>query len=213
MDYITILICFFELDNFFVTYRRRQMTDTIIIGGGQTGRGFIGRLLFESGIPFTILDKNSELIDALNRKGNYRVRFFSERAPMTVTDFEAYETDSPQALEAVKNAKNIFISVGTENLETASRYLLEHHANPKNVILCENAAEQSRVVRDVLKKGMDYTAIHFVETAVFCKSLDAGDGSFDIFSEGNHKLIYDVKNARGSFFRTPFLCRKIIFRC
>ena len=180
------------------------MIDTVILGGGQTGRGFIGRLLFESGIPFVIIDKNRALIDALNRKSSYTIRFFSAKSSVIVNGFEAFHTSSVNASEAIQNAKNIFISVGAENLETAARYLFENRACPQNIILCENAINPSMILRENFKNASNYPKINFVETAIFCTTMNMQNDSVDICSEEYHKLPYDKKSATGCLFKTPF---------
>ncbi len=180
------------------------MVETVILGGGQTGRGFIGRLLCESGIPFVIVDQDRKLIDALNRKGGYRISFFSQRPPVTVSGFEAYHTDSPQASKVIKNAKNIFISVGAQNLERAAKYLFDNKTSPKNVILCENAINPSGIVREVFIKSANCTAVNVVETAVYCITMNVKDDPVDILSEEVHKLNYNAKSSKSSFFKAPF---------
>lgn len=177
------------------------MKDTVILGGGRTGRGFIGRLLTESGIRFTILDKNRTLIDALNQKGHYFVKFFSLRPPVKIDHFEAYETSSPRASEIIKNAKNIFISVGAENLEAAALYMNKNQAHPENIVICENAIEPSLTVQSVFKRN---SAINFVETAVFCTTINSNDNPVDICSDEYHKLPFDALKGKNSFFRAPF---------
>ncbi|HOP11514.1 MAG TPA: 2-dehydropantoate 2-reductase N-terminal domain-containing protein [Oscillospiraceae bacterium] len=180
------------------------MTETVILGGGQTGRGFIGRLLYESGIPFVFLDKNPNLINALNQKGSYSISFFSSKNPIRVNDIEAYYAYSPQASEAIQNAKNIFISVGSENLEAAARYLLENKVCAKNIILCENAITPSRVVHDIFKKEINISAVNFVDTAIFCTTIKARNDPADILSEEYHKLPFDAGKVKNPFFKAPF---------
>ena len=43
------------------------MSKITIIGAGKTGRGFIGRLIAESGTEFSFVDKDEALVSELNR--------------------------------------------------------------------------------------------------------------------------------------------------
>ncbi|HNX15287.1 MAG TPA: 2-dehydropantoate 2-reductase N-terminal domain-containing protein [Oscillospiraceae bacterium] len=180
------------------------MQSTVIIGSGQTGRGFIGRLLFLSGLPFTLLDTDRELVSGLQQKGRYSVIFFSTGQTVHVSGYQAFQTDCEQAVKILEKAENIFISVGAENLEAAARYLAQSHAAPKNIILCENAADPAGKLRKALESfGADSRA-NLVEAAIFCTTVNAGPGSLDILSEDYSRLPYDSTCAQGALFDSAF---------
>ncbi len=46
-----------------------------IIGAGQTGRGFIARLLQHEGDRLTFIDKNESLVNSLNDSESYTIYF------------------------------------------------------------------------------------------------------------------------------------------
>ena len=52
-----------------------------VIGAGKTGRGFIGRLLAESGKSILFIDKNEVLVKELNEKKQIRIGFLVKDAP------------------------------------------------------------------------------------------------------------------------------------
>ena len=45
----------------------------VIFGAGKIARGFIGHLLYLSGIPFTFIEREKPLADLLNTRGRYTV--------------------------------------------------------------------------------------------------------------------------------------------
>ena len=46
----------------------------VIIGAGGSGRGFIARLLQEENVKLCFVDQNVELVEALNKRGQYGIR-------------------------------------------------------------------------------------------------------------------------------------------
>lgn len=66
------------------------MKKVILIGAGQTGRGYLARLLSLSGQPFVFLDKNEALIGGASKRGSYKISFGdSEREPLELKVSEA----------------------------------------------------------------------------------------------------------------------------
>lgn len=51
----------------------RNMKEAVLIGAGQTGRGFIAPILQANAYHITFIDKNKELIDQLNAEKSYTV--------------------------------------------------------------------------------------------------------------------------------------------
>ena len=50
------------------------MKNAVIIGAGQTGRGFIAPILQDDEYTITFIDKDEELIKSLNQKKEYHVQ-------------------------------------------------------------------------------------------------------------------------------------------
>ena len=62
-----------------------------VIGAGKTGRGFIGRLLAESGKEIRFIDKDAALVAAMNAKKAYRISFFGgKREDFEVSGYTAF---------------------------------------------------------------------------------------------------------------------------
>ena len=53
------------------------MKKAVMYGAGNIGRGFIGQLFSESGYEVAFIDVNREIIDQLNRDGQYPVGVLS----------------------------------------------------------------------------------------------------------------------------------------
>ena len=71
----------------------RNMKEAVLIGAGQTGRGFIAPILQTNAYHITFIDKNKELIDRLNGKILYRSLLpVMGKEPVTITDYDAYTT-------------------------------------------------------------------------------------------------------------------------
>ncbi len=108
------------------------MTDNIgiaVIGAGKTGRGFIGRLIQESGLGFYMIDRNRELIDQLREAGRYEVGFFgATREPVRVTDYVATHADDPRLDDILKDVRLIFISVGGTHITEVAQWLAHRYS-------------------------------------------------------------------------------------
>ena len=88
---------------------------------GQSGnKGFVGRLIKESNLEIAFVDKDSNLVEALN-KSPFKVSFFGNvREAVTVSDYKAYTWDNAD----ISDAELIFVSVGGSNLaEQNIRYI------------------------------------------------------------------------------------------
>ena len=55
------------------------MEKALQFGAGNIGRGFIGKLLSDSGIHVTFADVNDQVIDLLNQQQAYDVKIVSEQ--------------------------------------------------------------------------------------------------------------------------------------
>lgn len=153
------------------------MSKIAVIGAGKTGRGFIGRLLAESGKPFELIDKNEALIAELNMSGSYTVSFFGDtRAPITVKDYTAHTWKDA----GVDEAELIFVSVCGTNLEDVGKELAARLKPDRTyrIITCENAADPAAKLRAAIGRENVYVS----EAAVFCTTIEHGTGT-DIHSE------------------------------
>ena len=57
------------------------MKEAVLIGAGQTGRGFIAPILQANAYHITFIDKNKELIDQLNAEKSYTCLLYTSTHP------------------------------------------------------------------------------------------------------------------------------------
>ena len=96
----------------------RNMKEAVLIGAGQTGRGFIAPILQTNAYHITFIDKNKELIDRLNAEKSYTVHYFGDgKEPVTITDYDAYTTADEEVIEKLAHSDLITTSVFAGNIK------------------------------------------------------------------------------------------------
>lgn len=161
------------------------MSKIAVIGAGKTGRGFIGRLLAEAGSEIMFVDKNAELVEALNREKSFAVSFFgNSRESMTVGNYTAYTWENAD----FSDAELILVSVCGQNLQDAGRALAEKLDGNREyyIITCENASSPSKKVREAIGKKN----VCVSEATVFCTTIE--NGGLNINSENYPYLQCDA---------------------
>ena len=56
----------------------------VIFGAGKIARGFVGHLLYMSGIEFTFVEKVDSLVDLINERKQYLVNILGDESKNTV---------------------------------------------------------------------------------------------------------------------------------
>lgn len=151
------------------------MTKAAIIGAGKTGRGFLARLLKESGAFVRFIDKDEELIASLNKEKSFKISFFGGvREDMVISDFEAVTWKNAD----ISDCDFILVSVGGSNLEDVGASLAPLMDDGKHytVITCENSSKPAAKLKAALGKEN----VSVSESTVFCTTTDSG---LDIMSE------------------------------
>ena len=148
------------------------MSKIVIVGAGKTGRGFLARLLQEAEKEVVFVDKNKELVDALNADKEFQVRFFGGvRETYTVNNFVAYTWENIEVKEVLeKDAELIFVSVGGQNLKDVGVELAKVLAEDKMyyIVTAENASKPSRT----LKAAIGREDLVVSESTVFCTTIE-----------------------------------------
>lgn len=166
-------------------------TRAVVIGAGASGRGYIGRLLYEDGAQIAFIDTNCGLIRKLREAGAYTVYIGKEKKRLVVDHFEAYTPDAPEAIESMANADYIFVSVGEQNLHTL-RALFARRAQLGGVcrvIVCENGISPKTVLREALADVSGCT-FKITQGIIFCTTIPYN--TIDILSEDYGAMPYDV---------------------
>ena len=131
----------------------------VIFGAGKIARGFVGHLLYLSGIEFTFVEKVDSLVDLINERKQYLVNILGDDSKNTVVKgVKALKfTQSEEIADVIAKADCIFDAVGGKNLGEIVPFLtkgIEKRAevNPKplNIITCENW----KLPADILRKGI-----------------------------------------------------------
>ncbi|WP_409420773.1 mannitol-1-phosphate 5-dehydrogenase [Pseudaeromonas sp. ZJS20] len=116
-------------------------------GAGNIGRGFIGKLLAESGAELVFADANKSLVDMLNQAKEYRVNVVGEEHQVDViAGIRAVDATSPAVVDEIRQADLITTAVGPQVLEKIAGTLAkglqlrfeQGDERPMNIIACEN---------------------------------------------------------------------------
>ncbi|MBQ7321527.1 MAG: hypothetical protein IJW99_05475 [Clostridia bacterium] len=131
----------------------------VIFGAGKIARGFVGHLLYLSGIEFTFVEKVDALVDLINERGAYTVNILGAPEKNTVVKgARALKFSRGEEISrAIAAADCIFNAVGGKNLGEIVPFLtrgieLRAQINPKplNIVTCENW----KLPADILRKGI-----------------------------------------------------------
>ncbi|MHC4636700.1 MAG: mannitol dehydrogenase family protein [Planctomycetota bacterium] len=124
------------------------MSKNLIIGAGKISRGFIAHLLFVSGEPFKFVEIDNDLVEMINKKGQYAINVFgAPQKNVIIKPASAIPSQDIRAVtEAISDAEIVFISVGGKHLESlgevfaagVSKHLDKNDEQFKNIITCEN---------------------------------------------------------------------------
>lgn len=131
----------------------------VIFGAGKIARGFIGHLLYLSGIPFTFVEKADALADLINERGQYTVNVLGHSENnCVVKGAKALKFHEKEAIaEAIAEADAVFNAVGGKNLGEIVPFLtagIEKKAKrggKLNFVTCENWKKPA----DVLRSGIE----------------------------------------------------------
>ena len=139
------------------------MKKAIMYGGGNIGRGFIGKVFADSGYKVVFLDIMQSLIDEMNRRGEYNVRIVSnaETVDTTVKPVRAVNASTEQAIDEIVTCDIMATAVGVNILPKIAPVIargvvarMEKSGKPLDIILCENQLEA-----DILMRGWIYECL------------------------------------------------------
>ena len=151
-------------------------------GGGNIGRGFIGKILAEAGYEVVFADINMTVIDRLNQDHGYTVHVVGESVDQheTVQNVRGINSGDEAAVTAeISDATLVTTAVGPPVLEILAPLLARSLAAryraggaPLNIIACENMVRGSSFLKEkVLAAAGDDAALidantGFVDCAV-----------------------------------------------
>ncbi len=128
-------------------------------GAGNIGRGFIGKLLADSGVQVIFADVNDTVIDLLKSQGGYNVKIVGDSVNTveTVSNISAVNSKDENALIALFNEVDLVTTaVGPNVLKiisaTIAKGLTARFAagnnKPLNIIACENMVRGTTFLKE-----------------------------------------------------------------
>ena len=132
------------------------MKKAIMYGAGNIGRGFIGKVFSDSGYEVCFLDIMQDVIDEMNRRGEYTVRIVSNEGETdtTVRPVRAVNSTTEQAVQEIADCDIMATAVGVNILPRVAPAIargviarMEQSGRPLNIILCENQLEVDMLMR------------------------------------------------------------------
>ncbi|HBP38127.1 MAG TPA: hypothetical protein DD640_05195 [Clostridiales bacterium] len=139
----------------------------VIFGAGKIARGFIGHLLYLSGIPFAFVEKSDALAAMINARGQYTVNILGSPAKnCLVRGASALPfADADAVAAAIADADAVFTAVGGKNLNEIVPLLargIERKAAAQggslNIVTCENWKMPATILRAGLEAGLAESA-------------------------------------------------------
>ncbi|MCL2160001.1 MAG: mannitol dehydrogenase, partial [Oscillospiraceae bacterium] len=144
------------------------MKKAVIYGAGNIGRGFVGQLFYEGGYELSFIDVNSELINLLNEKKEYPIKFVendfeSEITIKNVRGIDGSKENMGEVIEAISKADIVATSVGVNILkfimkplaDGINKRLADKDCAPLNIILCENMIGSGAYMRSGIGEHID----------------------------------------------------------
>lgn len=168
----------------------RNMKEAVIIGAGQTGRGFIAPILQANAYHITFVDKKKELIEQLHEEKHYTVHYFGDaREPIQIQSYDAYILTDVKVVDLLAKADLITTSVFAGNIKELAP-ILNAAAKQKakkymRVVCCENGVH---VKQPLLDAGIPAS---ISEGVIFCTTLQPDAKSLTLISEDITELPVD----------------------
>lgn len=143
----------------------------VIFGAGKIARGFIGHLLYLSGIDFTFVEYNDVLADLINERGSYTVNILGNcDKNCVVKGAKALKFSEPEKIAAaIAEADCVFTAVGGKNLggiaELLARGIEKKAVTGRylNVVTCENWKQPARILHEAVQSQIHADAERYLE--------------------------------------------------
>ena len=132
------------------------MKTAIMYGGGNIGRGFIGKVFADSGYEVCFLDIMQDIIDEMNARGQYTVRIVSNEGETdtVVKPVRVVNSLTEQAIDEIVNCEIMATAVGVNVLPRIAPVIakgmvarMERSGRPLDIILCENQLGADELMR------------------------------------------------------------------
>ena len=158
------------------------MKKVVVFGGGNIGRGLVGRIFCEAGFETYFVDVNQDLINNLNASHSYPlyVTNGTEYDKREVTNVYAIDgRDMDAIIKAVDEADICATAIGVNVLPIIAKTIanvIRHRYEANNTeflnfVLCENKIDSHIYMRELLKDLLNDEEYDFCEKYIgFCQS-------------------------------------------
>ena len=138
--------------------------NAVMYGGGNIGRGFVGALMSLSGYRVTFIDVAAAVVDELQAKQSYPLRFVSNegKEDITITNVTAVNGNDTEATsDVIARCDIMATAVGARilkfiipNIVAGLRKRWAAGGEPLNIIICENLNDANKVVEGMIKEQL-----------------------------------------------------------
>lgn len=156
----------------------------MIFGAGSVGRGFIGELLFDSGMEICFVDVAEDIIDGINQNNQYphitvynddeKIQWIKNCRAINSLDEAAVikEIEETDFIATALGAKVLSIVAPTMAKGIISR--LDKSNNSINILLCENLHDVDKVMRKLLLQYIPESHLELFDEKVGLLSTSIG---------------------------------------
>lgn len=146
-------------------------------GAGNIGRGFIGETLHESGFDVTFVDVNSQIIDALNERGEYDITLAAEGDPIVHVNHVRginNQQNPEDVVAAIKDAELVTTAIGPNILPYIAPLIADgitarrqaRVKTPLDIIAAENMVGGSQKLREYVFEHLDQATKQYADVYV-----------------------------------------------
>lgn len=143
-------------------------------GAGNIGRGFIGKLLSESGYETCFIDVNDQVVQLLNERKEYKVVIADEtKEEVTVQNVFAKNSiaQREEVIEIIAKADLVTTAVGPNILPLIAPLISEgvkkrfnQSTTPLNIIACENMIGGSAFLKEKVFENLSHEEVKEFQT-------------------------------------------------
>jgi len=186
------------------------LNKAVIFGAGNIGRSFIGNIFSSNDMGVTFIDANTELVNELNRKKEYRIiikRNKKADEEILVKNIEAiHSSETDRIINSLVESDICATSVGQGALPYVIPVIAEgikirkkESLSPLDIIIAENIRNGADFFRNLFKEnGLKGDEVGLIETSIgkmvpIMTATDLAEDSLVLNAEEYNTLILDRK--------------------